>query len=176
MEYGIPLNVQIENRKTDNDKFSRDNSNFQNVLWSPEGKCHEELFSPKTAKMISDKVTQLLMGVDPENRPIVVPHKTIYSVLNNIFENYTPKVGDIYSRFIVTGENNRNDVRDIIDQTINVITSTIRNEFEMRQNNEKLTVWNTLYGEGVNEVGLRQHPPIKLRRKKRIPMQFNMNY
>jgi hypothetical protein len=69
----------------------------------------------------------------------------------------------------------RCDMRSIINQTINIITSQIRNEMEMAQNNKKLTVWTTLLGD-FNKEGLRSHAPIKIRRKHPQYMAFNMNY
>ena len=45
----------------------------------------------------------------------------------------------------------------------------------MIEENHKLSVWNTIYGE-FNEKGLRAHPPIKIRKKHPQYMAFNMNY
>jgi len=45
----------------------------------------------------------------------------------------------------------------------------------MTENNKKLSIWNSVYGE-FNEKGLRAHPPIKIRKKRPQRMMFNMNY
>ena len=85
-------------------------------------------------------------------------------------------LGDIYSRYIISGiEETRNDTRDIIDRAIEVIVSQIRTEKEVEENNKKLTIWTTLYGD-FNAHGLRQTPPIKVRKHKKPAFQFNMNY
>jgi hypothetical protein len=136
-------------------------SNFQ-YLWEPE-----------RMKMYQQKITQLLEGVGPNGRPIIVPLDKIGSVLYTCFETNKPTIGDIYSRYIIP--ETREDIAQIVDRMINIIVSTIRNEFENNANNQRLTVWNSLLGD-FNEQGLRAHAPIKLR-KNRIPfMQFNMNY
>lgn len=133
------------------------------------------LFSKDRMLTYQQKITQLLEGVG-KGRPIIVPLDTIGSVLFQCYESNNPQVGDIYSRYIQEGiESQRNDTRDIVDRAINIIVSQIRNEYEITENNRKLTVWNSLYGD-FNKQGLRAHAPIKLR-KKRVPqMMFMMNY
>jgi hypothetical protein len=63
----------------------------------------------------------------------------------------------------------------MINQTINLIVNDVKNNLETEENNKKLTIWTTVYGD-FNEQGLRSHPPIKIRNKKPASMQFNMNY
>jgi len=137
---------------------------------------YQQMRDISTLEGIQKKISELLMGLDKSGRPIVVPIETISNVMTNVFNNNRPKVGDIHSRYIQESvEQNRNDVRDIVDQTIEIIVTQIRNEYEIAENNSKLTIWNTLYGTS-NTQGLRQHAPIKLREKKYMPMRFNMNY
>ena len=45
----------------------------------------------------------------------------------------------------------------------------------MEENNKKLSIWTTVYGD-FNAHGLRQHPPIKIRKKRPDPFQFHMRY
>ena len=45
----------------------------------------------------------------------------------------------------------------------------------MEENNRKLTIWTTVYGD-FNQHGLQQHSKIKVRNKRPNPMEFNMNY
>ncbi len=133
-------------------------------------------FSTDTVKIISKKVTELLMGVDPLNRPIIVPDNRIIPVMNDIYQSFRPPTSDIYGRYNVpTGTGEDDYVQSMIDQTIEVITSDVRNNLEMEENNKKLTVWTTVYG-NFNEHGLVQHPKIKVLNKRPNPMEFNMNY
>ncbi len=137
---------------------------------------YNSLWTPDQLHLIQDKITQLLQGVDAENRPIIVPLETIGSVMSNIYAANSPEVGSIYSRYIqLEGEATRNDIRDIIDRTINVIVSGIRTEILMEQYNKKISVWSTLYGD-FNSQKLRQHAPIKIRKKTPMLMAFNMKF
>ena len=136
----------------------------------------KSMWDPERLKMYQKTITHLLAGVEPSGRPIVVPLETIGSMLYSCYQSNSPSVGDIYSRYIIDGiENVRNDPADIADQMINIIVSTIRNEYENTAANFKLTKWDSVLGD-FNKAGLRAHPPIKLR-KNRVPsMQFHMNY
>jgi hypothetical protein len=137
---------------------------------------YESMWTPNRLSIIQNKITQLLDGIDPQGRPIIVPLETIGSVLSEVFRSNRPQVGSIYSRYIqMEPESNRNDIRDIIDRTINIIVSQVKNELLMTQNNQRLTIWSTLYGD-FNKEGLRQHGPIKIRKKHPQLMMFNMNY
>lgn len=134
------------------------------------------LWTKENLMMMQRKITEILQGVDKDNRPIIVPIDKITHVMNSVYDSHRPQIGDIYSRFILPEmSDRRNDIRDIIDRTIEIITSTIRNEYEIIENNRKLTVWNTLYGD-FNKEGLRAHAPIKIRKGGPARFQFNMNY
>ena len=142
----------------------------------PCNECENILFKPETIRQISNKLTYLLRGVDPDGKKIIVTDDVIYNTLSGVFANYRPVVGDIYSRFqIMNNELERNDVQDMINQTIQIIYVYLRNEIAMEENNKKLTIWTTIYGD-FNKHGLRQTPPIKVRRRRPDPMLFNMNY
>lgn len=138
------------------------NENYQDLLWNKH-----------RLEVIQKKITELLHGVC--TRPIVVPLQTISNVMSQVYKSNDPNVGDIYSRHIIDTEIHRNDIRDIVDRTINIIVTQIRNEYEQQKQNNQLTIWNTLYGD-FNSQGLRQHPPIKLSNRRSNRMQFNMNY
>jgi len=137
--------------------------------------CIQELFDQKTITKISRKVTQLLLGVHPENLPIIVPDHIIGSVVSNIYTNFKPSTGDIYAMYNIPGKDNQSIVGSVVDQAIETIVSDVRNNMETAQNNAKLTIWTTVYGD-FNEHGLRQHPPIKIQNRRSNPMEFNMNY
>jgi len=149
---------------------------IKHVGYSQNNECIKKYFDAITVKTISHKITQLLQGVDPQNRPIIVPTKTIYRVMNDIYDSYRPPVGDIHSRYIVpSGTSSESYVQNMIDQVIEVITSDVSNNLEMEENNRKLSIWTTVYGD-FNQNGLRQHAPIKIRKKRPQPLMFNMNY
>jgi hypothetical protein len=138
--------------------------------------CEKILFSPPTIKKISERLTGLLRGVDPQGKKIVITDDVITNTLSGVYNSFRPEVGDIYSRYqIMTSELWRNDVETIIDRTIAIIYDYVRNEIEMEENNKKLTIWTTILGD-FNKHGLRQTPPIKVQRRRPDPFLFNMNY
>lgn len=147
----------------------------RHVGWEESNECIKYLFSPMVVNTIAKKATQLTMGVDPKNRPILVPSKTICEVISSVYWNFRPATGDIYSRYIIPTSEQDNMVQSIIDQTIEIIVSYIRNEFGMVQANQQLSAWVQVYGD-FNTHGLRQHPPIKVSERRPETMQFNMNY
>jgi len=134
------------------------------------------LLSKSNISTLSKIITESLDGVDPLGRRLQVSDEMIASVLSTIYRSATrTQIGDIHSRYIIPQEQSRCDARTICNQTIQVIVSTIRNEMETTENNKKLSIWNTLYGD-FNKEGLRAHAPIKIRRKHPQYMAFNMNY
>jgi hypothetical protein len=137
--------------------------------------CIRKLYAPETIKSISRQITKLLEGVDKTGRPILVPADTIASVIGNVYRSQSPQVGDIYTRYIIPTIEPRNDVDEIINRTIEVIVSNIRGEYEMAENNSKLTIWNTILGD-FNEHGLKQTPPIKLKLRSANRFEFHMKY
>lgn len=184
MEYGKCLSS--ESRDQDsltqtaiNNLYKYQNNNFMKYVGfeaASSTKCEELLFKPETVKAISQKLTYLLRGVDPDGKKIVVTDDVIYNALSGVYSSFRPVVGDIYSRYqIMNDEINRNDVQDMINRTIQLIYDSIRNEIMMEENNKKLTIWTTVYGD-FNKHGLRQTPPIKVRKRRPDPMLFNMNY
>lgn len=138
---------------------------------------YAELWSPDHLCVVQHKINQLLEGVGPGGRDVVVPLKVIGSVISQVFESHRPIVGDPFSRYIQPGieDGKRNDIRDITDRTIEIIVTQIRNEFSMAENNSRLSIWSTLYGD-FNNQGLRAHPPIKIRQRRIPSMMFNLNY
>ena len=137
----------------------------------------DQLFSKDVITKVSKKITELLQGLRKDGRDIVVSDEVICSTMSDILnkEPTNKQLGDIHSRYIIPNSDNTNGVTSIIDRTINLIVTYIRNEYEMTEQNKKLTIWTTVLGD-FNEHGLRQHPPIKLRNKHPQYMAFNMNY
>jgi hypothetical protein len=133
------------------------------------------LESNNTIKKISDLITNLLIGVRSDNRDIIVPDKTIYSVMSSVYENYIPNTSDIHSRYVVPKKDIIDHMKEIEKQTISIIVSDVRNNIGIEEASSKLSVWNTVLGD-FNEHGLQAHQKIKLREKRPMPMLFNMNY
>ena len=158
------------------DSIKKSDLYTQYVGYQDTNVCIEKYFSGYTVNIISKKVTELLMGVHPENRRIIVPDSTIYNVLDAIYQNYRPPTGYIYGRYnIPSGTTTESYVQDMIDQVIEVITSNVKNSLGMEENNRKLSIWTTVYGD-FNEHSLRAHAPIKVRNKRPQPFMFNMHY
>lgn len=120
----------------------------------------DEYYSQKNINRISTKISQLLNGVHPEGKKILVPDNIILNVMDGIHED---NLGHVY---------------EMNDNVISIIVNNIRNEFETIEQNNKLSIWNTQYGSGqdANEAGLRSHDHIKLRNKHPQYAIFNMNY
>lgn len=155
---------------------TKDYNYIRHIGWSESNDCVSDFFSTKTADLISKKVTELTKGVDKLGRKIIVPHERIYEVMDGVYQTRTVPVGDIYSRYIVPNNEQNNLVQQLIDQSIEVITSHIRNELGMEEQNQTFNIWHaTLLGD-FNPNNLRQFPPLKIREKRPATMQFNMNY
>ena len=137
--------------------------------------CLREFFSKKNRDKVSCKITELLSGVDCKNRNIIVPDKTIASVMSAVYENFRPETSDIYSRYNIPQGGSPDYLVRLNDQVINIITSDVKNNLGMDSSNSKLTIWTTVLGD-FNAHGLRSYPPIKLKERRPSTMLFNMNY
>lgn len=151
------------------------NNYYKYVGWQDSNESIKKYFSPDTVKLISRKVTELLQGVDPKNRPIIVPNKSICNIMSSVFDNFRPQTGDIYSRYIIPSQKQQNCVQNMIDQVIEIIVTEVKTELGFQQCNAKLTAWVQVYG-NFNKWGLQQTPKIKTQEKRPNPMEFNMNY
>lgn len=137
--------------------------------------CIDKYFDAQTVSTISKKITQLLQGVDPKGRPIIIPDKTIYSVMSTLQDNYQPPTGDIHSRYTIPSREQKSMVQSLIDQTIEILTADVRNNYAVEESNSRLSIWTTVLGD-FNPHNLRSFPPIKILKKRPATMQFNMNY
>ena len=125
----------------------------------------------KCQKIIAERSRQY----HPEGLATIASLDNIGSVLFQCYEANQPHVGDIYSRYIMDAtELQRNDLRQIIESTINIFLNHIKTQYGMIECNNSLTIWNALRGD-FNEHGLRSHSTIKLN-KKRPPSQIHMRY
>lgn len=152
-------------------------SNFMRYVgWQESSPCVREFFSQKTVNLISRKVSELTMGVDAQNRKIVVPDKTICGIMDNVYSSFRPPTGDIFTRYIIpSGMTPEDYVAQMIQQVIQILVSDVTVNLGIEENNRKLTVWTTLMGD-FNQHGLRAHAPIKVLNKRPNAFQFNMNY
>jgi len=154
----------------------RDDNYIRHVGYNDDNSYIKTFFRKDTVNLISSKITELLHGVHPENRPIVVTDANISSIMSNVYKCYTPPIGDIYSRYTVqNGISADNYIQSLINQTIEIITSYVKNAMEMDENNKKLTIWTTVYGD-FNRHGLKQTPQIKIRNKHPVYGQIHMHY
>lgn len=137
---------------------------------------YNRIFSTQNVEMIGEEVTKLLKGVDPTGRDIVFPSDKIVHVLNQLYESQKGKnIGDIFSRFHISGTEQRDEVLEINSQAINLISNDIRNTLEMTQCNEKLDKFKTILGD-FNTLGLRSHSKIYTRQRKPNTMEFHMRF
>ena len=169
MEYAEFIDINPEH--TINQSFKR----FVGYQQTSEN-LSNNFFNINVVNTISEKLTQLLRGVDLENRPIVVPDTTIINIMDSVYTNYRPQTGGIFTRYVIpSGLNSDDYINDMIDQTIEIIYSEVKTTLEMEQNNAKLSVWTTVLGD-FNDNGLRAYAPIKISNRHPAHCQFNMNY
>ncbi len=129
----------------------------------------QRFFSQDTVDLISQKITQMLKGVDKFGREIVVPNKRILEFMNTIYSSYSPPIG------FDSGRPNSDYLDNLIGQTISRIVFEVDTTISIEQAFAEYKVWNTVYGE-YNDVGLRSHAPIKIREKRPNSFEFNMRY
>lgn len=170
MEFGTIINNSCLNKQDIGD------DNYMRYVGWKANDDMKSYFSKNTVKLISRKVTEFTLGVHKDNLPIIVPDKNIYHVMSSVYDSFRPETGDIFTRYNIVKKNKiSSNIQTMIDRVIEIITSHIKNDFETRYNNEKLSIWSTVYGD-FNKEGLRQHPPIKVLNKRTNKMQFNFNY
>lgn len=97
---------------------------------------------------------------------VIVPDDKIVHVMTEVYKNQVPETGDIHSRFIIGDIVDRRDyAMEIINKTIEIITSQIRDEFDTVKQNKSFSKWNSEVLGEQNVLGIRRHAPIKLNRK-----------
>jgi hypothetical protein len=153
-----------------NDNYNR--YVLYNEEWTPPLRY---LFSDENLKKIQAKLYTLLKCVRDDGRPIIVTLPTIANVLSQVQDNSFPELGDIYTLLQIPGEKVRDDISRMNDITTEFIYQQLKTEYEIENNNKKLTVWTTLLGD-FNEHGLRQYSQLRLNNKPINKVRFNMNY
>ena len=157
---------------------SCDYQNLRHVGWenSIQNQGMEFLFSSENIKMMSEKITELLEGVDQNGKSIIVTDRVICGVLSSVVANQRRgNIGDIYSRYIIPQNEPGYYTTSIINRTIETVVSYIKSETMMEETNQSLSVWNSIRG-GQNELGLMPTSKIKLQEKHPQHMAFNMHY
>lgn len=153
-----------------------DLNNYRYIGWdktvTPE---YLQLFNEGNLLIIQKKLTELLEGVAPGNKKIIIGLNVISGVLSDVWENFRPETGGIYSRYTIGSESIFDYYNHVANETIEIIVQNVKSQMGMDENNKKLTVWTTVLGD-FNTHKLRSHAPIKVLHKRPDPLQFNMNY
>jgi len=155
---------------------------MRNVGWLsdidiPGKNMYQVLYAQETVNFISKTVVKHLYPL--MNKAIIIPDEQIREMINSVWQ--AEKGGDTPNIFTKdTFELGRNTINNnfynrIVGITIQSIISQIRDQHEMTEVNNSLSIWNSVYGD-FNEAGLRAHPKIKLRENHPQYMAFNMNY
>ena len=147
--------------------------NYGRYVGIEQTSIYDKLYDDKLICNIQHYLAEKLRPFEKQKRKVVIDKEIIISVMQNIISARIPNTGDIYTHYTIPNE--EDDISDIINRTIQILYSDIKNEMEMEQNNAKLSVWSTLYGD-FNKQGLRAHAPVKIRKNKPQSMLFNMNY
>lgn len=163
IDYGVHNGILTKGLGEAN-KFPFDENFYRYSGYNPSSPCYDSYFSQKTVDIISRQVTQNLLGLLPDNRPIKVTDNVIGNVMSSVYQDRMSKVADIYTIYTIPDSRPVDFNNDMIDRVINIITQNIRIEYEMIKNNENLTKWTTILGD-FNKHNLRSHSEIKVRER-----------
>jgi hypothetical protein len=176
MEYGKLLET-VKNTVIDtNLEYSSLIDPSQYIGWSTITEWNglpRQVFTKNTLKVIQEKVYEYLLKA--MKKKIIPSERIVIIALYGVYENHIPRTGDIYGKYLVVDQTQRDDYGYIVDKTISLLIDGIKNDIEMTEANSKLSIWNSVLGD-FNENGLRQFPPIKLRNKGPDRMLFHMKY
>lgn len=151
---------------TNNPKSSTDSTDYANgsvnvnglyrnvVYTSFNDPNYTSMFSDSSIAFMSNQITNRLKGVHPEGKNIVVPKETILSVADSYWNK------------------NYNYVPVIQEQVIMFIVNSIKTDYGITSNNEKLTAWVQKY---TPDTGLKQFNDIKLNENRGIHF-YSWNY
>jgi hypothetical protein len=153
-----------------------DQNYYRYVGWKmSENAFDRNFFSKTTVEHISKTLTDLLKCLRKDGKSIIVSDNVIANVMSNAYSTYRPQLGNGYFMLTQPQDHPRNDMKTLCDITIQIIYDYIKNEYEMDENNKKLTIWTTVLGD-FNEHGLRQYSTIKTNENNINKLRFNMNY
>jgi len=116
--------------------------------WNSDKK-YSALISDANIGMLSKKITELLEGIHPEGKKIVVPNETIRNVISSRFKTFQSF-----------------DISKINDETVSFIVGFVSSEFQSIKTNQNYSVWTTLLGT-TNEHGLMPHAKLKTKERRR---------
>ena len=150
IESNIPYDQYASTSSTDNSldiyKGLGDiNYNYRYLFFRSQD-MYNVFMSQASMRLMSTEITRKLAGFHPEGKNIIVPDEMIRSVADSMYEN------------------NRMDVKALQEMTINYVVNTIRTEYDVINNNNKLSIWVTKYD---IDSGLQRTNGIKLNRKQR---------
>ena len=151
MEYGNLLET-VKNTVIDTDKeYDEHIDPSKYIGWSTITEWNElprQLFTKYTLKVIQKKVYQYLL--EAMDKKIVPSERIVIIALYGVFENHIPRTGDIYGKYLVVDQTQRDDYGYIVDKTISLLIDGIKNDIEMTEANNKLTIWTTVLGDLMN--------------------------
>ena len=109
---------------------------------------YDYFMSKPSIDLMSREITRKLEGVHPEGKRIVVPDYSILSVADSMYQNQ------------------RMEVKVMQEMTINFIVNSIKSEYQILENNNKLSIWVQKYDvdSGLQRLS---NGDIKLNRKQR---------
>jgi hypothetical protein len=118
------------------------NGLYRNVVYTSfNHPNYVSMFSDESVAFMSDQITRRLKGVHPEGKNIMIPKETILSVADSYWnKNYT-------------------NVPLIQEQVIMYIVNSVKTDFGITSNNEKLSAWVMKYS---MDTGLKQFNGVKL--------------
>jgi hypothetical protein len=144
---------------TDSTDYTIGNPNMNGLYRYPvyqsfNDKNYKNMFSEQSLQFMSNQITNRLKGVHPEGKNIVVPKETLLSVSDSYWNgNYT-------------------DIPTIQEQVIMYIVNSIRTDYGITSNNEKLSAWVQKYD---MSTGLKRFNGIKLNEDRGIHF-YSWNY
>jgi hypothetical protein len=96
-------------------------------------------------------------------------------MMSEVFNKNRPQLGNGYFMYNIPAAEPRNDYETMKKMVIEMIFNNIKTEYEMDENNRKLTIWTSVLGD-FNKHGLRQYTDLKINEKNINKVRFNMNY
>ena len=150
LQQNIPYSFPQENSSTTDAQSSYKGLNSINknyrYLFFQSMDTYDYFMSKPSVDLMSGEITRKLEGVNPDGKNIIVPDDTILSVADSMYESY------------------KMDIKVLQEMTINYIVSSIKTEYQITENNNKLSIWVTKYD---IDSGLQRINGIKLNNKRR---------
>jgi hypothetical protein len=172
MEYGC----LVQEQTIPKDGRVMDENFYRYVGWSvSQGELDKRFFSKQTIDDISKTLQELLKCLRKDGRGIVVSDRVIAHMMSEVFSKNRPQLGNGYFMYNIVAAEPRDDYKTMKDMVVEMIFNTIKTEYEMDENNRKLTIWTSVLGD-FNNHGLRQYTDLKIRDKNINKVRFHMNY